>query len=135
MNFIEISWNFMKFWYFRGISRLLRFLGCRAPQTLLFPKENKGFVEGCGWLKTQNFMDFHIFHEISESFMRFHEIALFSVFSRLFGPAALQRKNDSNSYAFSMVAALQFLTGHSQNWFSMKIMDSNQNNWEFHEIP
>ena len=33
-------------------------LECQAPQPLFFPKENKGFVKGCGWLKTQNFMNF-----------------------------------------------------------------------------
>ena len=109
--------------------------GVSSSSDHVFPKENKGFVEGCGWLKTQNFMNFHIFHEISENFMKFHEMSLFSVISRFFGPAALQRKNDSNSYAFSMVAALQFLPGHSKNWIFMIIMDSDQNNWEFHEIP
>ena len=37
-------------------------LECQAPQPLLFPKENKGFVKGCGWLKTQNIMIFIRIH-------------------------------------------------------------------------
>ena len=34
-----------------------------------------------------------------------------------------------------MVAALQFLPGYSKNGIFMKIMDSDQNYWGFHEIP
>ena len=48
-------------------------LECQALQPLLFPKENKGFVKGCGWLKTQNIMDFIKNHEVSKKSMKFHK--------------------------------------------------------------
>ena len=66
--------------------------------------------------------------------MKFHEFHTFSPISPVFGPAALARKKDSNSYGFSMVAASTFLPGHPKIWFSMKILDSDQNNGEFDEI-
>ena len=54
--------------------------------------------------------------------------------SQDFGPAALIRKKDRNSNAFSMVAVLIFLPGHSKISFSMKILVPNQNFGDFHEI-
>ena len=60
--------------------------------------------------------------------MEIHDFPLFSSISQDPGPAALARENDSNSYAFSMVAALIFLPGHSktgfssQNWIRTEIM-------------
>ena len=66
--------------------------------------------------------------------MIFHKFPWFSCISQDFGPAALVRKKDSNSYAFSMVAVLIFLPGHSKISFSMKILVPNQNFGDFHEI-
>jgi hypothetical protein len=48
-------------------------LECRVVQPLLFPKENKGFVKGCGWLKTQNIMNFIKNHGISRKPMKHHK--------------------------------------------------------------
>ena len=107
---------------------------CQALQLLLFPKEYQGFVKGCGWLKTQKIMNFIKNHENSRNSMEFHKFLWFPCISPVFGSAALARKKDSNSYGFPMVAARTFLPGHPRIWFSMKILDSDQNNWEFHEI-
>ena len=108
-------------------------LECQAAQTLLFPKENKGFVKGCGWLKTQNIMNFIKNHENSKNSMKFHKFLSFPGISPVFGPAALARKKDSNSYAFPMVAALMFPPRAPQNMFFLKILVSNQNFGDFHE--
>ena len=84
MKLLEIPLVFMKFGEIGRISGFSRFLGCQAPQTLLFPKENIGSVKCCGWLKTQDFMIFHRFYEISEislksinphNFLPFHKIS------------------------------------------------------------
>ena len=66
--------------------------------------------------------------------MNFHKFHKFPPISPVFGPAALARKKDSNSYALSMVAALMFPPRAPQNLFFLKILDSDQNNGEFHEI-
>jgi len=120
MKLIEISPNSMKFRGVWWISGLLRFLGCQAPQPLLFPKENKGFVKGCGWLKIRIPIISNRIHGMSEIFMEMQKVPLFSSISQHCGPAALARKNNSNSYAFSMVVALIFLPGHPKIWFFMK---------------
>ena len=86
-------------------------LGCQALQPLLFPKEYQGFVKGCGWLKTQEIMIFIEIDDISGIFMKFHKFHEISPISPGWGPAALARRNDSNSYGFSMVAARTFLPG------------------------
>ena len=68
----------MKFQELSGILPNFGFassLECQALQPLLFPKENKGFVKGCGWLKTQNIMIFIRNHEFSRNFMKFHKIS------------------------------------------------------------
>ena len=65
----------MKFLEFYPNCGFASCLECQAPQPLLFPKENKGFVEGCEWLKTLNFMNFHMFHGNPQSYMKFHEIS------------------------------------------------------------
>ena len=77
-------------------------------------------------------LDFMGFPEVSLEFI--FQFPWFSSISQGFGPAALPRKKWNNSYAFSMVAALIFLPGHSKNWISMNIIDSDRNNWDFHEI-
>ena len=116
LKYHEISWNFIEFLEFHrnfgfGSSR-----ECQAPQPLLFPKENKGFVKGCGWLKTQNSMKFIRNYEKFRNFMIFHNFQWLLCISQDFGPAALARKKDSNSYAFSMVAAPSFFPGHPKIW-------------------
>ena len=73
-------------------------------------------------------------HEILRTFMSFHKSQWFPCISQDFGPAALVRKKDSNSYAFSMVAVLIFLPGHCKISFSMKILVPKQNFRDFHEI-
>ena len=45
--------SFVKFQLNLGFASSLEW---QAAQHLLFLKENKGFVKGCGWLKTQNIM-------------------------------------------------------------------------------
>ena len=106
-------------------------LGCQALQPLLFPKEYQGFVKGCGWLKTQKIVISIKNHQISEIFMKFHKFHKFPPISQVFGPAALARKKDSNSYAFSMVAALMFPPRAPQNMFFLKILVSNHNFRDF----
>ena len=91
-------------------------------------------MKGCRWLKTQNFMIFIRFYGISWNFIEIHKFHKFPPISPVFGPATLARKKDSNSYGFSMVAARTFLPGHSRISIFMKILDSDQNNGEFHEI-
>ena len=66
--------------------------------------------------------------------MKFHRFHRIPPISPVCGPAALARKKDSNSYAFSMVAVLIFLPGHSKISFSMKILVPNQNFGDFYEI-
>ena len=134
MKLHEISWNLVKFLNIYSNFGFVSSLECQAAQPLLFPKEYQGFVTGCGWLKTQNIMIFIRNHEILRNFMNFHKFPWFSCISQDFGPAALVRKKDSNSYAFSMVAVLIFLPGHSKISFSMKILVPNQNFGDFHEI-
>ena len=73
-------------------------------------------------------------HKISEVFLKFHKFHKIPPISPVLGPAALARRNDSNSYGFSMVAARTFLPGHPKIWFFMKILVSNQNFQDFHEI-
>ena len=70
--------KFLKFYQNYGLASSLE---CQALQPLLFPKENKGFVKGCGWLKTQNIMNFIKNHENSGNLMNFNEIHVFCVFS------------------------------------------------------
>ena len=79
-------------------------------------------------------MNFIRFYGISWNFIEIHKFHKYPPISPVFGPATLARKKDSNSYGFSMVAARTFLPGHSRIWFFMKILDSDQNNGEFHEI-
>ena len=117
MKFREISWDFMKFLKFYPNSGFAGSLECQALQPLLFPKEYQGFVKGCGWLRTQKLMIFINNHWTSGIFMKFHK---FPPISPVFGPAVLARKKDSNSYAFSMVAALMFPPRAPQNMFSWK---------------
>jgi len=62
--------KFLKFYPNFGFASSLE---CQALQPLLFPKENKGFVKGCGWLKTQNIMNFIKNHEIFKNSMKFHK--------------------------------------------------------------
>ena len=64
--------------------------------------------------------------------MKIHKFHNFPPISPVFGPAALARKKDSNSYAFSMVAALMFPPRAPQNLFFWKILVSNQNFGDFH---
>ena len=109
-------------------------LECQALQPLLFPKEYQGFVKGCGWLKTQKIMNFVKNHQNSGIFMKFHNFHNFSPISAVFGPAALARKKDSNSYAFPMVAAFMFAPRAPQNLFFLQILVSNQNFGDFHAI-
>ena len=52
--------------------------------------------------------------------MKFHKFHKFPPISPVFGPAVLARKKDSNSYAFSMVAALMFPPRAPQNMFFLK---------------
>ena len=78
-----------------------------------------------------NFMDFY---EISGNSMKLHKFHTFPPISPVFGPAALARKKDSNSYALSMVAALMFPPRARQNMFFLKILVSNQNFGGCHEI-
>ena len=73
MKFHEISCNFMKFLEFYLNFGFASSLECQAPQPLLFPKEYKGSVKGCGWLKTQNVMDLIRNYEIIKNFMNFHD--------------------------------------------------------------
>ena len=84
--------------------------------------------------ETQNIMNFIRNHEISKKTMKLHKFLWFPSISPVSGSAALARNKDSNSNGFSMVAARTFLPGHSRIWFFMKILDSDQNNEEFHEI-
>ena len=49
-------------------------LECQAAQPLLFPKENQGFVKGCGWLTTQNIMISIRNHEVIRKSMEFHKL-------------------------------------------------------------
>ena len=124
MKIHEISWHIMKFLIFYRNSGFAGSLGCQALQTLLFPKEYQGFVKGCGWLKTQEIiisLKSMKFLEFSWNFIEFMEN---SPISRGSGPAALARRNDSNSYGFSMVAARTFFPGHPKIWFFMKILVS-----------
>ena len=134
MKFHEISWSFMKFLEFYKYFGFAGSLGCQALEPFLFPKEYQGFVKGCGWLKTQKIMIFIEIHRISEVFLKFHKFHKISPISPVLGPAALARRNGSNSYGFSMVAARTFLPGHPKIWFCMKILVSNQNFQDFHEI-
>ena len=90
----------MKFLKFYKIIGFAGSLGCQALQPLLFRKEYQGFVKGCGWLKTQEIMIFMEIHEISGIFMKFHKFHEISRISPGLGPAALARRNDSNSYGF-----------------------------------
>ena len=60
--------------------RFFELPGVPGSSTLAFPKENKGFVKGCGWLKIQNVMIFIRFHGISEAsweFINFHDFRSF----------------------------------------------------------
>ena len=66
--------------------------------------------------------------------MKFHKFHEVSPISPVSGPAALERKKDSNSYAFSMVAALMFPPRAPQNLIFMRILVSNQFLGDFHEI-
>ena len=66
--------------------------------------------------------------------MKFHNFHKIPPISPVFGPAALARKKDSNSYAFSMVAALMFPPRAPQNLFFLKILAWNQNSGDFHRI-
>ena len=134
MTFPQIPWSLMKFQKFHQHVSFVRSLGCQAAQPLLFPKEFKGFVKGCGWLKTENIINFIRNHEIIRNSMHFHKIHWFSCISQDFGPAALERKKDSNSNAFPMVPVLIFLPAHSKIWFPMEILVPNQNFGYFHEI-
>ena len=134
MKFHEISWNLVKFLKSYPNFGFVSSLECQAAQPLLFPKEYQGFVTGCGWLETQNIMIFIRSHGILRNIMNFHKFSWFPCISQDFGPAALVRKKDSNSYAFSMVAVLIFLPGHSKISFSIKILVPNQFFRDFHEI-
>ena len=124
----------MKFLIFHPNSGFAGSLECQALQTLLFPKEYQGFVKGCGWLKTWKTIIFIKIHKISRLSMKLHKFHKFPPISQVFGPAALARKKDSNSYAFSMVAALMFPPRAPQNMFFLKILVSNHNFGDFHEI-
>ena len=134
MKFREISWNFMKFLKFYPNSGFAGSLECQALQPLLFPKEYQGFVKGCGWLKIQKLMNFIETYENSRIFMKIHKFHRKFPNPSILGPAALARKKINNSYGFSMVAARTFLPGHSKIWFPMKILVSNQDFGDFHEI-
>ena len=79
-------------------------------------------------------MNFIKNHQVFGILMKFHKFHNFPPISPVFGPAALARKKDSNSYAFSMVAALMFPPRAPQNLFFLKILVSNQNFGGFHEI-
>ena len=90
MKFREFSWNFMKFLEFYQNFGFGSSPECQAPQPLLFPKENKGFVKGGGWLKTQNLMNFIRNYEISGNFMIFINSYDFYAFLKI---SALQRRH------------------------------------------
>ena len=65
--------------------------------------------------------------------MKFHKLRNLPPISPVFGPAALARKKDSNSYAFSMVAALMFPPRAPQNMFFLEILVSNEDFGDFYE--
>ena len=136
-NFMKLSWMswiFMKLLIFYSNLGFASSLECQAAQPLLFPKGNQGFVKGCGWLKTQNFMIFIRNYGISGNFMIFHKFIWILCISQDFGPAALARKKDSNSYAFSMVAAPSFSPRHPKNWNFMNFCEISWNFMKIQEI-
>ena len=124
----------MKFLKLHPNSGFAGSLECQALQPLLFPKEYQCFLKGCGWPKTQKIMNFMENHKLFEIFMKSYKFHDFLPISPVFSPAALARKKDSNSYTFSMVAALMFPPRAPQNLFFLKIFASEQNFGDFHEI-
>ena len=134
MKFHEISRDVVEFLQIDPNFGFVSSLECQAAQPLLFVMEYQGFVTVSGGLKTQNIMIFIRNDGFLGNFMNFHQFPWLPCISQDFGPAALVRKKDSNSYAFSMVAVLIFLPGHSKISFSMKILVPNPFSRDYHEI-
>ena len=140
VEFHEFCWKWWNFWHFCEINRFLwifQFWGVQAAQTLILSKEYKGFVKGRGIQKIMNFHENSWFSWNFFIFMNFHDFQWISQNLQEIHRIALACENTSNSYAFSMVAAVICAPGHPKTWIFLKFLKINEifiNFMNFHEI-